>query len=50
MKHVRKLRDVDQKISATLSSTEFATSDPASWEYLHPELKEAMSVLRTLVV
>ena len=48
MKHVRKLRDVDEKISATSSSTAFSVADPASWEDLHPELKQAMSVLRTL--
>jgi hypothetical protein len=50
MKHVRKLRGVDEKFSSRSSSTAFAPADPTSWKDLPPVLDEAISVLRTLVV
>jgi hypothetical protein len=50
MKHVRKLHGTDKNISPTISSTEFATEEPKSWEHLRPDLEQAMSVLKTLVI
>jgi hypothetical protein len=49
LKHVRRLRDVDEKNSVTSSSTAFASTSPATWEHLYRVLDEAMSVLRTLM-
>ena len=49
MKHVRKLRRRDKTVSLTHSSTAFSPTDPTSWEYLLPVLRDAMSVLRTLI-
>jgi hypothetical protein len=50
MKHVRKLRGVDEKISPTSSSTSYSTADPTTWDDLRPVLEQSMIKLRTLVV